>query len=490
MKQLHLRNTFRPMHWKDLDGTQKATVLESHMFLKEKRDGTIKGRTVAGGNKQRDYIPKSEASSPTVATESVMLSCIIDAEENRDVAIIDIPNAFIQTKIDDEKDMAIIKIRGVLVDMVVEIAPEEYEPFVTTDRKGNKSLLTQCLNAIYGTMVASLLYYCKFCKTLQREGFTKNPYDPCVANRQVEGKQQTICWHVDDCKISHVESKTNDDFIEVLRQEYESIFEDGSGKMVVHRGKIHTYLGMKIDFTRKGEVNITMLDYIQEIIEAFEKIAPEGKGTKSSAAPKNLFLVNKECAKLKEDKAEAFHSIVCKILFATKRARPDTGTAISFLTQRTRQPDEDDWKKLTHLIKYLRGTPDLPLILRANGTGILKWWIDGSHGVHPNMRGHSGGGLSMGTGFPISSSSKQKLNTRSTTETEIVGVDDFMPAVLWTRLFLKSQDYGVNENIIFQDNETAILLEKNGKSSSGKRTKHINMRYFLLRTDRRKDMLA
>jgi hypothetical protein len=72
-------------------------VLESHMFLKEKRDGSLKGRTVAGGNKQRDYISKEDASSPTVATEAVLLSCIIDAEEGRDVAVIDIPNAFIQT---------------------------------------------------------------------------------------------------------------------------------------------------------------------------------------------------------------------------------------------------------------------------------------------------------------------------------------------------------------------------------------------------------
>jgi hypothetical protein len=67
------------------------------MFLKEKRDGSLKGRTVAGGNKQRDYISKEDASSPTVATEAVLLSCIIDAEEGRDVAVIDIPNAFIQT---------------------------------------------------------------------------------------------------------------------------------------------------------------------------------------------------------------------------------------------------------------------------------------------------------------------------------------------------------------------------------------------------------
>ena len=91
------------------------------MFLKEKRDGKVKGRSVAGGNKQRDYISKEEASSPTVATESALLTCIVDAEEGRDVAVIDIPNAFIQTRIDDEKDMAFIKIRGVLVDMLVDM---------------------------------------------------------------------------------------------------------------------------------------------------------------------------------------------------------------------------------------------------------------------------------------------------------------------------------------------------------------------------------
>jgi hypothetical protein len=82
---------------------------------------------VAGGTKQRDYISKKDASSPTVATESVLLSCIIDAEEERDVAVIDIPNAFIQTRVEDEKDMAIIKIRGVLVDILVEIALDVYK---------------------------------------------------------------------------------------------------------------------------------------------------------------------------------------------------------------------------------------------------------------------------------------------------------------------------------------------------------------------------
>ncbi len=85
--------------------------------------------------------------------------------------------------------MAIIKIRGILVDMLLEIAPEVYKEYVTTDKKkGNNQLIVQCLNAIYGTMIASLLYYFKFCKTLKREGFKMNPYDPCVANRMVDNE--------------------------------------------------------------------------------------------------------------------------------------------------------------------------------------------------------------------------------------------------------------------------------------------------------------
>jgi hypothetical protein len=125
----------------------------------------------------------------------------------------------------------------------------------------------------------------------------------------------------------------------------------------------------------------------------------------------------------------------------------------------------------------------LPLILNANGSGILKWWVDASFAVHPNMRGHSGGRLSLGRGFPIVSSMKQKLNTRSSTETEIVGADDFMPATCWTRYFMEAQGYQVKDNVLFQDNKSAILLEKNGKALSSKRMKHISIRYFFI-TDR------
>jgi hypothetical protein len=107
IKQLHFRNTFKPKHWRELSQVQQQIVLESHMFLKQKRDRTFKGRTVAVGKKQRDYISKEDASSPTDPTESVLLSCIIDAEE---VTVVDVPNAFVQTRVENDKDMAFIKI--------------------------------------------------------------------------------------------------------------------------------------------------------------------------------------------------------------------------------------------------------------------------------------------------------------------------------------------------------------------------------------------
>ncbi len=109
------------------------------------------------GNKQRDYITKEDVSSPTVMAEAVMLTCMINAHENRDVAVIDIPNAFVQTVVKDEEHCVIARIRGPLVDILVSIAPEVYGQYVSTNKAGQKVLLVQCLNAVYGTMVAALL---------------------------------------------------------------------------------------------------------------------------------------------------------------------------------------------------------------------------------------------------------------------------------------------------------------------------------------------
>jgi hypothetical protein len=142
-----------------------------------------------------------------------------------------------------------------------------------------------------------------------------------------------------------------------------------------------------------------------------------------------------------------------------------------------------DWKKLKHLVGYLKQSRDLPLVLSSDNIFVVKWWVDGSFATHPDMHGHTGAGLSLRRGFPIVNNTTNKLNTRGSTEAELVSVDDCIPMILWTRYFLLEQGYDINENILFQDNKSAMLLEKNGRASSSKRTKHINVRYFFV-TDR------
>jgi hypothetical protein len=96
------------------------------------------------------------------------------------------------------------------------------------------------------------------------------------------------------------------------------------------------------------------------------------------------------------------------------------------------------------------------------------------------MCGHCGGCVSLGKGMPINTSTKQKINTRSSTETELVAADDFMPIILWTNYFLEAQGYGHQDTIIYQDNQSAILLKKNGRKSNSKRTKQLNCRFYFI----------
>jgi hypothetical protein len=153
---------------------------------------------------------------------------------------------------------------------------------------------------------------------------------------------------------------------------------------------------------------------------------------------------------------------------------------VSFLTKRVKAPGQDDCKKLRRTMQCLRGLIDLVLTLEADSKRILKWWVDASHAVHPDMKSHTGGTLSMGKGSTYSASKSQRLNTKSSTEAEVVGVDNVMAQVLWTRYFLEAQGYKVEKNTAYQDNQSAMLLERNGRGSSSKRTRHINVGCFFV----------
>ena len=91
----------------------------------------------------------------------------------------------------------------------------------------------------------------------------------------------------------------------------------------------------------------------------------------------------------------------------------------------------------------------MPLTLSADGTNIVKWWVDGTYDVHPDMRSQTGGTMSLGKGAIISTSIKQKMNTKSSTETELITADNLMPHILWTNHFLNWQGYNAKDTILY-----------------------------------------
>ena len=174
---------------------------------------------------------------------------------------LNIPNVFVHTEVSQRKEKIIMKIRGALVNILLEICPGVYDDYVIYEGD-NKLVYVIMLKVLYGMMIASVLYYKRFIKDIKTIGFELNPYDMCVANRIVDKKQHTIIWHVNDVKSSHVDPKVNDKF----KEWYQKI-QGKFGDVKVTRGKIHDYLAMILDYTKSGELTVDMVYNIDKMKE-------------------------------------------------------------------------------------------------------------------------------------------------------------------------------------------------------------------------------
>ena len=184
--QLDYKGAYEPVRTTDLTETQRRGALRVINLIKEKWDGRLKGRSVTDRRPQRAFYTKEETSSPTAAPESVLLTALIDAMEDRHVVVADVTGAYLNADMDD---FVLIRLTGEDVDMMCDANPV-YVDFTTNDN-GKKVLFLQLKKALYGCVKSALLWYRLFRDTLQGLGFVLNPYDPCVANANIKGSQCT-----------------------------------------------------------------------------------------------------------------------------------------------------------------------------------------------------------------------------------------------------------------------------------------------------------
>ncbi len=327
---------FEPKSADELTDDDKKKAYASLIFLKEKRTRDIKARSCTNGSKRREHIAKEEAAASTFALESVFITAAIDAKEHRKVVTIDIPGAFLHA---NNEDYIIMKMVGTLAELMVKMSPKLYRKYVVI-KKGRSVLNLRLQKAIHGMMKSALLFYKKLVAELHDMGFEINSYNPCVANKMVNGTQMTVRCHVDDLMISH----TSQDNIMAFVKKIKDVYGENLAEKV---GTVHDYLGITFDYSFDDKVRINMNQYFSKVIKEFPQ---EILGMCATPAADHLYKIQENRKKLNEELAEAFHHMTYQLLFAANRAQHDIQTAVSFLTTRVQEPNEDNWAKLVQVL--------------------------------------------------------------------------------------------------------------------------------------------
>jgi hypothetical protein len=202
-----------------------------------------------------------------------------------------------------------------------------------------------------------------------------NPYDLCVTNKDIgDGEQLTLIWHVGNL----MGSCANDFELTKLSCYLANIY---GPKLMMHTGTQHKYLGINFEFKTSGDLQVSMVAYLKDVIDGFPELIV-GKAAMPGGG--RLFdIQNKKDARLlEEERVIAFHPTTAQLLFMATRACHDIQTAVAFLTTRVKDKDENDWGKLKHGLQYLNRAKNLKLTTSVGDLGILEWYVDGSHNCH------------------------------------------------------------------------------------------------------------
>jgi hypothetical protein len=303
-----------------------------------------------------------------------------------------------------------------------------------------------------------------------------NPYDPCLLNKMCKsGAQTTVVLYVDDLLVTSVHQQDIQDLLDALRKKYKDV--------TANNGPIVEYLGQRIDMSTPGTASITMDGMTERII--VDSLTINLNKVTSTPAADDAFEVPEDSPLLNPKELVHFHSIAARIMYLSKRARPDLLLAISNLATRVTKATNADKDKLDRIIRYMHQSYHAGhkgIKLTPGPEGIQPFgFFDASYGVHADGKSHTGACIMIGAAGPVSTdSTRQSIVTKSSTEAELVGMSDSTNQLIHLRRLLIAQGHPLGPAIIYQDNMSSMALAAKGRPTS-KRSRHIDIRYFWIK---------
>lgn len=448
MRQIHHKKVILPVKRKDIPMGVK--IIPSHLFCKEKLNDQgetiIKSRFVAGGNFQ-DVSTSNVHPSYTVETTSIFTMIACAASKGYTLGAMDIEGAYLEASMDD---IVYMKIDGIALDALLEIDPS-YGDFIHDGK-----LYVKLLKALYGTVQAAALWFNKISGVLNSLGYTKCDYDECVFKHKKSGS--LIALHVDDLLIASKNKTTVENEMQDIGKHF-----NGFKKQISNSIR---FLGMDITNTSK-EVYVTMEPYINKIVEEVHD---------QCKIPSRLDMFDDDDSEeLSEKDKKTFHSGVARLLYLSKRVRPDILVNVSHLASCVNNPTKRNYYEYRKILKYLKSCPSLGYRYDKNCDIDPTCYADASHMTHTDIKSRTGFVLMLSGGVIGAWSTKQDMISRSATESELIALNT---AVLHCENLHHILSFMVNSKTpikIFQDNQGLLNLLGDRKITNV-RTKHLRNR--------------
>jgi hypothetical protein len=436
--------------------------IRSFIFLKEKRDGTIKARFTASGNQQdRDDLGDFDTSAYAASYVSIKAILAIAAAEGRKVLTFDVPGAYLHAAM-PANHVVILEIDKIVSEILLKINPE-----LTLYLSPRGTLLVRLKKALYGTVQAAKLWFDELSRAMKEFGFVSNPVDQCVYNIVNQDRvQMTTATVVDDGIITCVDETFISEFIKFIDEKY--------GKVTVKSaedGQID-FCSIHVDFREPGVAKLHQPKLIDNIADLLPDLRP-------ATAPhtENLFEDDPNAVPLAPKEHAFFRTILGKIGFVGGVTRNELELAVNWLATKQNAPTDQDMNKLKHAAGFLCSTRDDQL--RLEGEHFVTVYVDASFAPHKDRKSHSGVAVFMGKGCITAQSTKQKINTKSSAEAELVALSDKVGLGIHLRNFLRFQEFVTEECAvkINEDNKACLDMVKAGKPNSD-RSRHVDIRYF------------
>ena len=449
------------VRYEDIPRSLRRNILHTFMFLKHKETPTgaydkTKARLVGNGAHQGDHMYNLVASA-TVYLTSVFVIMNIASYYWCQLVSIDIKGAFLNAKFGPADPVTYIRVNREVTDEWLKVDPECAQ-YVGSDGQ----LTLQLDKFIYGLKQAPYMFQQHLVAFLQRIGYTRLINDECVFMKYISSdKWSYLCTHVDDILQASNSQELVDELKEELTKEYEQI---------THHAKADAYIGISIEHIKRMEAyHLTQRGLVQRTIDEFLR----GDTKSDPADPATDELLKADHGDQTPTDGKKFLSLVMTLMYVARLTRPDILVAVTVLSTRCSKPTAQDMTHALRVLRYLRGTIDYGILIQCTDLSA-HGSSDASYNIHSDGKGHTGYVVGIGPNNSIVhvKSVKQKLTAQSSTDAELIALNECTKMVIHIRQLLTEMRIPPRtESVIEQDNQSAILLVE--ERGSSKRSKYL-----------------